>query len=404
MAEDDYITVYIRAWKKWGVPEEEIDITFDAISLTGPAVGHPAPAPTATATPMPTSAVTVLPTATPMATATPAAVTECKATNLVHNGDFEHGFATLTYGHVGTSWGHFVNGGRAAYGFYDEQWPPVVASGSHGQLIEINTKGLAAADGDRYAGIYQTVTGLTKGATYELTVKGMLRGAGGGPDANRFEAQWGWNAGSNADWSHATWTSMDLGRIYDRTSPGSMGTYTVRFTAPDTTLTLFLRGWMKWGFTETEMDLNFDDISLRGCSTTVVHPTPAPAPSHPVACTYTVKPGDYLGKIAAHYGVTVASLASANGIWNYDHVYVGQMLSIPGCTTGGTAYHAPSPAPAHHPAPPPAPVHHRTHTVQPGESLSWIAAWYGVNMYDLARANGISNLNHVWVGQVLVVP
>ena len=36
MAESNYLTVYIRVLKKWGVPNEEIDVNFDAISLTGP--------------------------------------------------------------------------------------------------------------------------------------------------------------------------------------------------------------------------------------------------------------------------------------------------------------------------------------------------------------------------------
>jgi len=398
------VTVYVRVWKKWGVPEEEIDVTFDAISLTGPGAGWPAPTgtPTATrtATPAPSVAVTVLPTTAPTPAATPVSVTHCAAPNRVANGDFESGFAKLTYGDVGKSWGHFVNGGRAAYGFYDEQWPPVIAGGSHGQLIEINTKGLAAADGDRYAGIYQTFTGLTKGATYELTVKGMLRGTGGGPDAYRFEAQWGRNAGANADWTKAAWTRMDLGSIYERTAPGSMGTYTVRFTAPDSAMALFLRGWMKWGTTETEMDLNLDGLSLRGCTTTTTPPAPPTPPTQPVVvCTYKVKAGDYLGRIAAKYGVSLVGLAAANQIWNYDHIYVGQVLTIPGCWSGGTVVQPPPTTPA-----PPPPAVHRTHTVSPGESLSWIAAWYGVNMYDLARVNGISNLNHVWVGQVLVIP
>ena len=117
-----------------------------------------------------------------------------------------------------------------------------------------------------------------------------------------------------------------------------------------------------------------------------------------MVCTYAVKPGDYLGKIAANYGVSLAGLAAANSIWNYDHIYVGQLLTIPGCTTGGTVVYPP------HPKPVPPPVAHRTHTVSRGESLSWIAAWYGVNMYDVARINGISDLNHVWVGQLLIIP
>lgn len=394
MAEANYVTVYVRVWKKWGVPEEEIDITFDAITLTGPGAGWPAPTPAATATPIP--GVIVLPTPVPTTIPGPVTTTQCTAANLVANGDFEKGFVRLAHGDVGNNWGYFVNGGRAAYGFYDEQWPPVIADGSHGQLIEINTKGMAAADGDRYAGIYQTLTGLTKGATYELTVKGMLRGTGGGPDEYRFQAQWGWTAGANTDWTKASWTGLDLGSIYPRTEPGSLSTATVRFTAPESSMTLFLRGWMKWGYTETEMDLNFDAISLKACTTTT---TQAVQPGGAVACTYGVKPGDYLGKIAANYGVSLVGLAAANGIWNYNHIYVGQVLTIPGCTTGGVVVHPPHTRPT-----PPPVVTHRTHTVSAGQTLSWIAAWYGVNMYDLARVNGISNLNYVWVGQVLVIP
>ncbi|MEZ4675879.1 MAG: LysM peptidoglycan-binding domain-containing protein [Caldilineaceae bacterium] len=44
------------------------------------------------------------------------------------------------------------------------------------------------------------------------------------------------------------------------------------------------------------------------------------------------------------------------------------------------------------------------HVVQPGDSLSVIAARYGINMGDLAAANGISNNDHVWVGQRLIIP
>ena len=395
MAEADYVTVYVRVWKKWGVPEETIAVNLDAITLTGLGAGWPAPTPTATATVIPAPGVIVLPTPAPTTIPAPVTVTQCAGPDRVVNGDFEKGFAQLTYGAVGNNWGHFINGGRAAYGFYDEQWSPVIASGSHGQLIEINTKGMAAADGDRYAGIYQTITGLTKGTTYELTVKGLVRGTGVELADYPFEAQWGWTAGANTDWTKATFSALDLGSLYPRTEPGSLGTATVRFTAPDSSMTLFVRSWMKWGIPESEMDLNLDAISLRGCTTTTTQPS---TPTNPVVCTYAVKPGDYLGKIAANYGVSLVGLAAVNHIWNYDHIYVGQLLTIPGCTTGGTV----TPPPAPKPAPPP--VAHRTHTVSAGENLSWIAAWYGVNMYDLARANGISNLNHVWVGQVLIIP
>ena len=44
------------------------------------------------------------------------------------------------------------------------------------------------------------------------------------------------------------------------------------------------------------------------------------------------------------------------------------------------------------------------HIVRPGESLSLIAAQYGVNMYVLARYNRIRNINFLRIGQRLRIP
>ncbi|MFZ1752724.1 MAG: LysM peptidoglycan-binding domain-containing protein [Caldilineaceae bacterium] len=390
MAEDDYLTVYIRVWKKWGTAEVELNVNFDAISLTGPSAGSK-PAATATATAKPGQPPA------PTATATTATVASCGGQNFVANGDFEGGFNTTTIGHVGKSWGWFTNGGAANYGFYDEQWPPVVSDGSHGQLIEINSKGVYPADADRYAGIYQKISGLKPGATYQLTVKGQLRGVNGGPDANAFAAQWGFASGSEADWAKVNnWQILDLGPTYDRTAPGPMGTATVKFTAPASDIVVFLQGWKKWGTTETEMDLNLDSISLTGCTTTTTTP-----PS--TSCTYVVKPGNSLAWIAQQYGVSVQGLAAANSIYNVNIIYVGQVLTIPGCAVAPAP--TPTPAPAATATPTPTPgMTPMTYTVKPGDSLSAIAAHFGVNVYDLAQANSIWNINIIYVGQVLVIP
>jgi LysM repeat protein len=45
-----------------------------------------------------------------------------------------------------------------------------------------------------------------------------------------------------------------------------------------------------------------------------------------------------------------------------------------------------------------------THTIQPGEALSGIAARYGVSEAELAQANGIANPNLIYAGKVLVIP
>lgn len=421
MAEDDYLTIYVRAWKKWGVGEEEIDINFDTIALNGPSPYHKGysdhkdygdhkgsgdagygvggPDPNAPAT-------------------TPVTGGTCSSQELLHNGGFEQGFNAVAAGHVGKSWGYFTNGGAANYGFYDDQWPPIIAEGAHAQLIEINSKGIYPADADRYAGIYQRVGWLQPGKEYELTIKGLLRGAGNEDDPYRFEAQWGYNAGNNTDWGQVSnWKTVEFGEIQSRTAPSGIRSYTVRFTPQSSDLVLFIRGWKKWGITEVEMDLNLDGISLRGCI--AGRPGGHPGghkPHHPGgdACAYTVQPGDILSLIAQRYGTSVHELMAMNAISDPNLIYVGQVLKLPGCTAApsapaGPPANAPAGPPAdapavEQPAPAPAPAAHRTHTVAPGETLGYICNLYGVDVNTLANVNNIANVNFIYVGQQLIIP
>jgi hypothetical protein len=387
-AESDYATIYIRVWKKWGVGNEEIDINLDSISLLGPSpyyhkpvtpiypvepgcvepCDHPQPQPPVVQPvplPYPVGPGCVSP-CIPQPLP-PAGV--CAGPNLVYNGNFESGFNPVAVGHVGNSWGYFTNGGAANYGFYDDQWPRVVADGKHSQLIEINTQGVYPADNDRYAGIYQYITGLHPGAQYEFRMRGLLRGAGNEDDPYRFAAQVGYLPGYQSDWSKVSnWSEMDLGPIGVRTNPGAMKEYTMKFTAGSSDLTLFIRGWKKWAITNVEMDFNIDSVSLQPCllygtggPVTLpgvypghpvdpgywVEPVHPVAPGHPVdpgygydggqaTCSYTVAPGDTLAWVAQSMGVSQYDLIVANGIVNPDLIYVGQVLTNPSC--GGAGY------------------------------------------------------------------
>ncbi|MDY7080801.1 MAG: LysM peptidoglycan-binding domain-containing protein [Chloroflexota bacterium] len=107
--------------------------------------------------------------------------------------------------------------------------------------------------------------------------------------------------------------------------------------------------------------------------------------------THIVQRGENLFRIALRYGVTTQALATANGIANPNHIYVGQRLVIPGRGT--------TPAPSPQPVP-----SDRTYVVRRGDTLSIIALRFGVSMWSLAQANGIRNPSLIYVGQVLRIP
>ena len=107
---------------------------------------------------------------------------------------------------------------------------------------------------------------------------------------------------------------------------------------------------------------------------------------------YYVKHGDSLSVIAARYGVSMRAIMDANGLYNANHVYVGQRLLIPGGKGGyGHGGHTKGACA-------------KVHYVKFGQNLSSIAVYYGISSYALASANGIHNLNHIFVGQRLCIP
>ena len=112
--------------------------------------------------------------------------------------------------------------------------------------------------------------------------------------------------------------------------------------------------------------------------------------------TYTVQPGDTLGRIAATYGTTVDAIVQANGLADPNLISVGQQLIIP--VPGGAGVSAPQVAA---PAPAPGAPGPTTYTVQPGDTLSAIASRHGSTVSQLASLNGLDNPNLLSVGQVL---
>ena len=94
-----------------------------------------------------------------------------------------------------------------------------------------------------------------------------------------------------------------------------------------------------------------------------------------------VVPGDTLLGLALSYDVPVRELARRNGIEPPYAIRIGQVLDV----------RRPLPdAPRH--------------VVRPGESLSLVASRYGVRVGDLARANGLEQVDLIKTGQALIIP
>jgi LysM repeat protein len=103
-----------------------------------------------------------------------------------------------------------------------------------------------------------------------------------------------------------------------------------------------------------------------------------------------VKPGETLSEIADRHGVSLTRLMQANGIANPDLVVAGTRLVLPGsgASSGNRGSSGRSGG---------------TVTVQPGDTLSDIAARHGMSVNRLMQINGITNPDLVVAGTRLVV-
>jgi LysM repeat protein len=108
------------------------------------------------------------------------------------------------------------------------------------------------------------------------------------------------------------------------------------------------------------------------------------------AATVRVQRGQTLTAIAARYHTTVAALAAANGLRDPNRVLAGTVLQIPVPRAGPSATATTATG--------------RVVTVAFGQTLTAIAARYGVPVAILASFNGISDPDHVLAGSRLTIP
>jgi len=206
---------------------------------------------------------------------------------------------------------------------------------------------------------------------------------------------------------------------------------------------------MKRGYSDSQVHTKTvlcsveDYVLFRSLFVFLVLAMPLPAR----AAAYVVHRGDTLGQIAIRYGVPIQTLAGANGITDTNLVPAGRVLFIPSvgvspqssravryrvrwgdtlsgisltfhtplrtlrslnprlgayllagqilvlCASCGTAI-----------APAAVSTGSAGYTVRPGDTLSGIAARYGVTTTSLRALNGISNPNRLLAGMQLAVP
>ena len=137
---------------------------------------------------------------------------------------------------------------------------------------------------------------------------------------------------------------------------------------------------------------------------------------------HTVQPGETLASIANFYGLAIDAVLSANGLSESSLVYGGQTIRLKAAATESIAEVKPSEAKAAQPQQPvttltsnetastdphrPSNVCevHGYHTVKSGESVSKIAAVYGISTQSILSANSLTWSSMIYIGQKLVIP
>lgn len=114
---------------------------------------------------------------------------------------------------------------------------------------------------------------------------------------------------------------------------------------------------------------------------------------------YTVRRGDTLSGIALRFGTTVSSLKSFNNIGRRNHIYIGQVIQLP----GGKSRHQPSFQLAKLDSDNLA-TKLVSYKVRRHDNLSKIAKRFDTNAMHLASINGFRNPDALYPGQRIKVP
>jgi LysM repeat protein len=115
---------------------------------------------------------------------------------------------------------------------------------------------------------------------------------------------------------------------------------------------------------------------------------------------HTVAEGETLVEIAKNYSVSLPSLLKKNGLTKSSLIFVGQILDIPKTEDVPIDYSAGNQIGK----PTSICIFHGFHKIKAGETISKIAAIFGVSSQDLLSANNLNWNSTIYIGQKLVIP
>ena len=120
--------------------------------------------------------------------------------------------------------------------------------------------------------------------------------------------------------------------------------------------------------------------------------TAAPAAAAPAE--YVVADGDTVSGVAERFGLATAEVLACNGLGWSSLIFPGQRLALPVHT----------PAPDATPAPVPVAPEIARHVVVDGDTVSGIAAAYGLDVASVLSANGLGPSSLIFPGESIVLP
>ena len=106
---------------------------------------------------------------------------------------------------------------------------------------------------------------------------------------------------------------------------------------------------------------------------------------------YTVAPGDTVSSIAQRYGISTASVLALNGLSWKSTIFPGQVLALSSAPVKTTGTPAPTTAAGRY-------------TIVKGDTLSAIAARFGLSTQSVLDANALAWTSIVYPGQTLLIP